>query len=219
MLSFHTRRLGGFLSIQSSASRGTEIAIYIPVSRQKARGIPKALAARGPESRLSTHSPQNDKACHILLVSPNNNEVSALTKMLVHLGHHVIFDDAEGYAAGDNLAFDSGGQGFGSSHSSVFDETVEDVPTNLEAEQASLYDLVIINTTKSYAMGTDQFEAIAKRYPKTTLLFLHDQDSFTLPSADAFGLKKPFELNDLDRIISGTKKKVANVETILDKSA
>lgn len=168
LLKQQVRKLEGFTSIQSSASKGTVISIYLPVAaaeRQAALHRPPALSAQ-PSTKVSLASKPR-----ALLVGSEDSLVRRWKDMLLGLGYHVELIHCDLLLEELREPLDFGGSGFENKTSSLqHKEATKQGAKKTSRQSAPAFVLLEANSLRRDAASL--FRHLESEYPEALRFFL-----------------------------------------------
>ena len=189
LLTLQVKRLGGFLTVQSSSTKGTQITIYIPLDCEQHRTQQRINKLAQKTTSPLKQSLKTKK--QLLLIGEDGDDITTLTRMLMHLGYAVSVDVPETYLDKSRARVSSQDGELDLSDSNG---------TQLSKEE--LYDLVVFNMTKSFPDHTSVLNQVKRIMPDAGTIIL-SEGSFSFPGMEEhYLLVKPYELDDLKNILT-----------------
>ena len=197
LLMWQVKDLGGFVTIQSSAARGTQVTIYIPLNQRGQAEIERKRSGIRPTEFRVPHHKAEGSLPYVLLISPDTEELATFKRMIIHLGYHVTIDNPDDYLAKEDEPIGFGGLGFGETNPSQSEDNDKTKRTT-----DSPFDIVLVNTNKTFPVNVDSLKQIEEKTPNAQIVVLiSSQESVGSEVTKYNVLLKPFDLDDLKRVL------------------
>lgn len=163
------RRVGGFLSIQSSQSKGTEIAVYIPRDLGKRSAAP-SLGESGVFRATGDRSSATSLA---LFVSDDERLIRIVREQLTELGYQSVVKIPDEFILDLDHSLEFGGSGFGEPDPLRTHEVFSAaMPNVVPAFDLSPFDMIIVDGGASHPPPRALLETVAKEQAGKRLMLL-----------------------------------------------
>ncbi len=198
LLHLQVGRLGGFISIQSTAVKGTTVTIYLPVKA----GAQLSLAQRPHRSqkhfmRKRFSDTQNTGREALLVTSDAHGGVTTATAMLRHLGYNVKTRRPEHLSEELSSSVEFSGSGFNPTIGSD-DVLVGDGESSSLENSIGEVDLLLVDVETANPASITIIHQFERQYPDAAILLLIDsQEKAQSLFSDWAILSKPYDVEQL----------------------
>ncbi len=193
LLQLQTTKLGGFITVQSTVSKGTFITIYLPMTRGETKHhlrphksqkhfIRKALTEEG----ITT----ND----VLLVGADEHTLSTVDTMLRHLGYDVHVQQTPLLLDEMNAPIDFMGSGF--------NPTVDLSQEQFKPSEKRPFHMIVVNIESPSRQLLNLIHHLERQNPHSSVLLIVEQtDEIRELFSDWATITKPFDIDTLTSAI------------------
>ncbi|GEM_PF-6735805 len=199
LLSLEVKRMAGFVSLQSSSARGTTITIYLPINRAQRDAAAEASRSQQKRGAMETEFNFTEQTTNeVLVVTENEQTISALASMLRHLGYQglalhpgTVQDDL-----GERLDF--GGTGFGALDGIGPQDSLFGGGSKSGTDYHK-FGLVLLDAEQTPHELSTVLRLLKQNVPQATTLLMTGQNTELNGNLGMYPqLRKPFDVQSLD---------------------
>ena len=191
--------MAGFVSLQSSSARGTTITIYLPINRAQRDAAAEASRSQQKRGAMETEFNFTEQTTNeVLVVTENEQTISALASMLRHLGYQglalhpgTVQDDL-----GERLDF--GGTGFGALDGIGPQDSLFGGGSKSGTDYHK-FGLVLLDAEQTPHELSTVLRLLKQNVPQATTLLMTGQNTELNGNLGMYPqLRKPFDVQSLD---------------------
>lgn len=168
LLTRQLKRIGGFVSLQSSTTKGTSICLYVPTDQRHA----KRPSRREMRRMTGAYTVGGSNQTQVLVVGENDREIAEIGEELDRLSFEMITRTPQELLGELVSQLDFEGRGFGAGLGE--NGAAEDRSENRPRLDVSPFRLVIFDGSKADFETLSLIDEIERENPKLAKILLHD---------------------------------------------